>query len=83
MAWVEIEHWGEVPEGAHVSEDAHPELYVLNWKGGKPYITQIGWLMLSGAGGKFFDKTPRLVDWDPQPYMDQGWFMRTPSKDTE
>lgn len=68
---MEINNWNKVPDGAHVIEDTYNEVYEIFTKESERWLRQVGWQI---GGHPVPNNYERLIDWDPQPYMDQPWY---------
>jgi hypothetical protein len=68
-----ITSWASVPDGATVIEDTYNEVYTIFTRNGQRWLRHVGWQVPNKCGGSPITGVERLIDWDPQPYMDQPW----------
>jgi hypothetical protein len=69
-----ISDWNSVPDGGIVVEDTYAEVYEMFTREGERWIRQIGWEMPPGRSKVLPEVTERLVNFQPNAFMDQPWY---------
>ncbi len=77
-----ISSWCNVYDGDIVIEDCYPEVYEVFTRDGNRWLRQIGWQLPKGRAMPLPENCERVIDFDPQPFMDQPWY-RLPNQKAE